>query len=390
VDITYQKFIEDPASLTHQGALRLGVDPQTFANWRWQMRHQCQSLDDLATYLSLSPSEQEGLKESQTLFRTGVSPYYASLIATTEPGLQDALRLQVIPRSAEMQDPLGMTDPLGEVDHSPVREVVHVYPDRVAFCVAMLCPVYCRYCYRKRRDEETGLHFNRQIIDRGIAYIASQPAIRDVLITGGDPLIAADSAVVDLLQRLRAIPHVEIIRIHTRTPVALPYRITETLAKKIRPYHPVWMNTHFNSHLELTPEARHALGILVDHGIPVGNQSVLLRGVNDSSEKMLALCRGLIRSRVRPYYVFHPHLIAGTAHLRPSVEQGLATMKGLRGKLSGMGIPTYVMDTPSGKVPLHHPHMIGRQGDDLLLEDLHGEIWREKGAYSLPTSPDGG
>jgi lysine 2,3-aminomutase len=378
---TSPSYLEDPTSLTFRGAAKLGVPVEKFVNWRWQMRHQCQTLEDLQAYLALSPSEQEGLTESQALFRTGVTPYYAALIAQTDPALQEALRLQVIPRKEEMSDAIGVYDPLSEVDHSPVREVVHVYPDRVAFCVAMLCPVYCRYCYRKRRDEETGLHFNRQIIERGLAYIASQPSIRDVLITGGDPLIASDGAIEELLQGLRAIPHVEIIRIHSRTPVALPYRITKDLVEMIQRYHPVWVNTHFNSALELTPEAEYALQLLVNHGIPVGNQSVFLRGVNDTVEKMHDLCRTLVRFRVRPYYLFHPHLVAGTAHLRPSVEKGLAIMKGLRGKISGLAIPTYVLDTPSGKVPLTHNHVLGREGKDLILEDLHGEIWREKGAW---------
>ena len=193
---------------------------------------------------------------------------------------------------------------------------MHLYPDRVAFCVAMLCPVYCRYCYRKRRDKEQGLHYNRSIIERGLKYIRSNTAIRDVLITGGDPWIASDSSIEGLLQELRSISHVGIIRFGTRTPVALPYRVTESFAKMLSKYHPIWVNTHFNAAEELTPEAKLAVKQLVDNGIPVGNQSVLLKGVNDTEETMGELLWQLVLSRIRPYYVFHPHLVEGTAHLR--------------------------------------------------------------------------
>jgi len=278
---------------------------------------------------------------------------------------------------AELDNRQGLKDPLGEVPHSPVREVVQVYPDRVAFCVAQLCPVYCRYCFRKRRDEEEGLHFNRKIVDRGIEYIAANPAIRDVLITGGDPFIASDQAIISLTERIRAIPHVDIIRFGTRTPVTLPYRVTKKLAQALAKFHPIWLNTHFNCVEEITPEAARAVAHLVDAGIPVGNQSVLLKGVNDSVEKLLALSRALLKIRVRPYYLFHPHLVEGTEHLRISVDQGVALIKGMRGNITGFGIPTFIVDTPSGKVPVMPQHVLGRDGNDLILEDVRGQIWRE-------------
>ena len=203
-----------------------------------------------------------------------------------------------------------------------------------------------------------------------------------MLITGGDPFIASDSAIENLLARIREIPHVEIIRFGTRTPVTLPYRVTRSLAAMIAKYHPVYVNTHFNCAEELTPEAQMAIQNLVDHGIPVGNQSVLLKNVNDSYERMHELLRGLLKIRVRPYYLFHPHNVEGTEHLRPSVDVGMAIMRQLRGNITGFGIPSYIIDTPSGKVPVSHNHVLGRDGEDLILEDVRGEIWRERGVLS--------
>lgn len=342
-------------------AERFGVTPATFANWRWQMRHQITSLEEARPYLRLAKEEEEGFQSLKDIFHAGVTPYYLALMA---PALERGdercpIRLQALPRQEELKDSLGRLDPLEEVSHSPVKEVVHVYPDRVAFCVAQLCPVYCRYCYRKRRDGEVGLHFNRKIIDRGIDYIAATPSIRDVLITGGDPFITLDESLEHLLTRLRAIPHVEIIRFGTRTPVTLPYRITEELVAMLKRFHPIWLNTHFNCPEELTEEAKIAVTRLVDAGIPVGNQAVLLKDVNDSPERMMDLCKGLLKLRARPYYVFHPHAVEGTEHLRVSVRRGMAIMKSLRGNLTGFGIPTYALDTPSGKIPLQHPYVLG-------------------------------
>ncbi len=374
----FSQFCQDKESLSSRAAAYFKVAPEQFVNWRWQMKHQLQAPEHFPPELQLSEGERSSFAELDHLFRAGVTPYYASLMKN-DPSCP--IRLQAVPRLEELTDPLGQKDPLAEGLHSPVKEVVHLYPDRVAFCVAMLCPVYCRYCYRKRRDDETGLHFNRSIIARGVEYIASNPAIRDVLVTGGDPFISSDESIEHLVQSLRAIPHVEIIRFGTRTPVTLPYRVTKKLCDILAKYHPIWVNTHFNCVEEITPEASQALRNLVDAGIPVGNQSVLLKGVNDSVETMTALCRTLVRNRVRPYYVFHPHLIQGTAHLRPTVKKGLEIMKALRGNISGYAIPTYIVDTPEGKVPVAHNYVLANDGPDLILETPRGEIWREKGAW---------
>jgi len=358
-----------------------GITPEQAVSWRWHMKHQInQAADCPPALLGFSSTEERAFQELAPIFNSGVTPYYAALM-DPNPNILCPVRLQAVPSLKELIDPTGKKDPLDEVPHSPVKEVVQVYPDRVAFCVAQLCPVYCRYCFRKRRDEEDGLHYNRRIVDNGINYIASNPAIRDVLITGGDPFIASDSTIENLLARLKDIPHVEFIRFGTRTPVTLPYRCTEKLGKILAKYHPVWLNTHFNCVEEITPEAERAVANLVNQGIPVGNQSVLLRGVNDSVEKMMALSRKLLQIRVRPYYLFYPHMVAGTEHLRVPVDTGLKIIKGMRGNITGMGIPSYIVDTPAGKVPLLPDQVLGRDGDDLLLEDPRGQIWREKHAF---------
>jgi lysine 2,3-aminomutase len=375
----FLRFADTEDTITAKGARLFKTDAKSFINWRWQMAHQIRTVEQAAKTVDLDVAEAQGFDALDQVFNAGVTPYYLSLAGPHTDTNPCPIRLQSLPRLEELNDRLGIADPLLEKEHSPVREVVHLYPDRVAFCVAMLCPVYCRYCYRKRRDEESGLHFNRGIIDRGIEYIDSNPAIRDVLITGGDPFIASDAAIENLLARLRKIPHVEIIRFGTRTPVTLPYRVTKRLTAMIAKYHPVFVNTHFNCPEELTSESKQAVANLVDAGIPVGNQSVLLKGINDDYQRMFELLRGLLRFRVRPYYLFHPHNVEGTEHLRPSIDVGLSIMKKLRGNITGLAIPSYIVDTPSGKVPVAHNYVLGRDGEDLILEDTRGEIWRERG-----------
>ncbi len=373
-------FVAKGDSQTVLGAASAGVSPERFINWRWQMGNLIRSASAAARYIELTRQEENGFREKQDLFNVGISPYYMSLMEKKAALAHCPIRLQALPLDAEFNDPVGLMDPLEEKNHSPVKEIVHLYPDRVAFCVAQLCPVYCRYCYRKRRDSEDGLHFNRSIIKRGLEYISATPSIRDVLITGGDPFLASDEALTDLVAKIRAIPHVEIIRFGTRTPVTLPYRVTERLAQQLKKYHPIYVNTHFNSALEITPEAKCAVANLVDNGFPVGNQTVMLKGVNDTPEAMLALCRGLNQIRVRPYYVFHPHLVAGTQHLRVSLDHALSVMASLRGKITGLAIPLFIVDTPSGKIPVQKNHFIKIEGTDALFENIHGEIWREKSA----------
>ena len=374
------------AAVTEAGAAAFGVTEAQFTDWRWQMRHQIMDAADSCGPISLSPHERQAFDQLRPVFHAGVTPYYASLIDPNNP--ECPIRRQALPRLAETDDPMGLDDPLTEANNSPVPEVVHVYPDRVAFCVAQLCPVYCRYCFRKRRDAQKGLHFNPRIVDAGVDYIARHPSIRDVLLTGGDPLVAHDGQILGLVARLRALPNVEIIRIGTRVPVTLPYRITPDLAEGLAAHHPVWINTHFNCAEEVTPEAAAAADTLLSHGIPVGNQTVLLAGINDSSAAMKALCEALIRIRVRPYYLYHPQLLSGTAHLRVPIEKGLDIMRSLRGTTTGFAIPTYVLDTPHGKQPLTPQHIVGRDGNDILVATRKGGIWREPsplGSYTPET-----
>ena len=373
-------LLDEPTSVLHQAKHKIKLDPELFQSWIWQMNHQIRSAADATTYLNLEKSQLQGFAANQDLFETGITPYYA-VLAQMNGGCK-AIELQALPSSQELNDPFGVPDPLKEHDQSPVKEVVHIYPDRVAFCVAQLCPVYCRYCFRKRRDKEIGLHFHPQIIEQGLQYIATQPSITDVLITGGDPFLATNQALESLLIRLRQISHVKIIRFGTRTPVTLPYRITPELADMLARYHPIWINTHFNCVEELTPDATLALKYLADAGIPLGNQSVLLKGVNDNQAAMKHLCIKLTHHRVRPYYLFHANLVEGTHHLRVPISTGLKLMDSLRGTISGFAIPAYILDTPSGKIPLSQRSILAVDHNDILITDNHNQIWREPNCWS--------
>ena len=377
----HYKTATNKKNITAYGAQLFAVSEEKFTSWHWQMKHQVFSPDQLFGLVKLTDNEKEAFIKLKHKFQAGISPYSIALINFEDE--LDPVRLQLLPRLEELHDKDGVADPLQEVNNSPVKEMVHVYKDKVAWCVAQLCPVYCRYCFRKRRDEEEGLHYNPKIIESGLEYLASNKNIRDVLITGGDPFIANDATIENLLKRLREIDHIEIIRFGTRTPVALPYRITEELADILEKYHPIWINTHFNCTQELTPEAASAIDVLTKRGIPVGNQSVFLRQVNDSFESMRSLLNGLIRLRVRPYYIYHPQIVDGTEHLRIPIEKGLDIMKALRGNTSGFAIPQYVLDTPSGKIPLSPNHVIGRKDNHFIVEQLNGKPWAE------PNSLDG-
>ena len=345
-------------------------------SWRWQMRHRLRTAEDLERFVHPTGGEREAIRQTADVFRWTITPYYASLMHPTDPACP--VRRQVVPALDEMApDIVGVADPLDEVGHSPVKNLVHNYPDKVAFCVTSECAVYCRYCLRKRMVGDAEFMMRKDDLRAGIAYIARTPAIRDVLLTGGDPLVFSDDNLDWLLGALRAIPHVEIIRIGSRLPVVLPQRITPELCAVLKKHHPVWLNTHFNHPQELTPEAARAAAMLADAGVPVGNQTVLLAGVNDDLQTMKALVEGLVRLRIRPYYVYHAQLIGGTAHLRTSVERGMALMKGLRGHTSGFAVPAYVLDTPDGKVPLTRDYVLGRAGRHVVMETTRGTLWAE-------------
>lgn len=352
-----------------------GVVASDWRDWTWQMRRRIRSGIELRDFLEPTADEAAAIEALARRFRFVITPYYASLMDPEDPDCP--IRRQVVPRMAELDDPAGLADPLSEVAHSPVKNVIRVYPDRIAFCVNNECALYCRYCLRKRMVGDEDWTMQKRELEAGLAWIERTPAIRDVLLTGGDPLVFSDAKLEWLLGRLRAIPHVELIRLGTRLPVTLPFRVTDALCRMLERFHPLWVNTHFNHPRELTAEAAEACDRLLRAGIPVGNQSVLLRGINDSLEVMQSLCESLVRMRVRPYYVYQAQLLEGTAHFRVPIETGQAIFRAMRGRTSGFAIPQYVLDTPHGKVPLELPFVKGRDGDDYVMEAWDGAIWRE-------------
>jgi lysine 2,3-aminomutase len=329
--------------------------------------------DELARIVELSAEERAGLAASARLFRVGITPYYASLMDPVRDTCP--IRLQAIPRPAEgdIRDE-ELRDPLGEDHHRPVPTVVHKYPDRVLLLVVDRCGIYCRHCNRRRLvggDEPP----TTAELEAGLDYIARTPRIRDVLLSGGDPLLLSTRRLAYLLGRLRAIRHVETLRIGTRLPVVCPMRIDDELVAALRRHHPLFINTHFNHDKELTPEARAACERLVDAGIPVGNQTVLLRGVNSSVRSLRALMRGLVRSRVRPYYLFQGDTVIGTDHLRTPVETAMELYRGLRGWMSGMCVPHLVLDAPGGggKVPIAPSYVEHLDPERVIVTTYRGE-----------------
>jgi lysine 2,3-aminomutase len=331
---------------------RADVPDAQWNDWRWQLGHMLTTADDLARAVELSAAERAGLAASSTLFRIGITPYYASLMDPVHASCP--IRLQAIPHPAEADiREEELRDPLGEDTHNPAPSVIHKYPDRVLFLVVDRCGIYCRHCNRRRLvggDEPP----TTAELEAGLEYIAKTTRIRDVLLSGGDPLLLSTRRLDYLLGRLRAIPHVETIRIGTRLPVVCPMRIDAELTAALRKHHPLFINTHFNHIKELTPEARAGCERLVDAGIPVGNQTVLLRGINSSVPSLRALMRGLLRSRVRPYYLFQGDTVIGTDHLRTPVETAMELYQGLRGWMNSMAVPMLVLDAPGGggKVPI--------------------------------------
>lgn len=352
---------------------RADVGDARWHDWRWQLAHMLTTADELAATVELSPEERAGLAASAQLFRVGITPYYASLMDREHASCP--IRLQAIPRAEEGQIRAEeLRDPLGEDSHNPAPSVVHKYPDRVLFLVVDRCGIYCRHCNRRRLvggDEPP----TTDELEQGLAYIAKTQRIRDVLLSGGDPLLLSTRRLGYLLGRLRQIRHVETIRIGTRLPVVCPMRIDDELCAELRRHHPLFVNTHFNHVKELTPEARAACERLVDAGIPVGNQTVLLRGVNSSVRSLRALMRGLLRARVRPYYLFQGDTVIGTDHLRTPVEAAQDLWRGLRGFMNGMAVPQLVLDAPGGggKVPIFPNYIEHIDDERVVVQTYRGE-----------------
>ena len=353
----------------------VGVSAAQWTDWTWQMQHRIRSAEELSHWVRPLEDEVRAIALLSDRFHFVITPYYASLMDPDDP--ECPIRRQVVPRTLELDDPAGLVDPLREVDHSPVKNVIRAYPDRIAFCVNNECALYCRFCLRKRMVGDEEWVMKKRELEEGLAWIRRTPEIRDVLLTGGDPLVFSDDRLEWLIGALREIPHVEIVRLGTRLPVTLPFRVTPALCRMLSRYHPIWVNTHFNHPKELTAEAAKACDRLLRAGVPVGNQSVLLRGINDDVDTMKQLCEGLIRMRVRPYYAYQAQLLEGTAHFRVPIERGVQIFRALRGRTSGFAIPLYVLDTPHGKVPLVHPYLRGREGEDVVVETYEGRLWRE-------------
>ncbi len=353
------------------------VDPRSprDPDWRWQLRARLSTREEIERQLTLTADERAGLAAAPDQFRVGVTPYYFSLIDRDHPSCP--VRMQVIPRTGELvTEPGELLDPLGEDAHRPVNAIFHRYPDRCLLLALDRCAIYCRHCNRRRLVGQNESSISRQDLADAVDYIQRTPAIRDVLISGGDPLTLSTDRLEEIVAAVRAISHVEIIRIGTRVPVVLPMRVDDELCAMLRRYHPLFINTHFNHPVELTPEARAACGKLADAGIPLGNQTVLLRGVNSSARVLRKLFTELLRCRVRPYYLFQGDVAQGTGHLRTAVETGIELMEQLRGHISGLAVPHLVIDTPGGmgKVSIGPDYVVDRGPERWTLRNYEGRI----------------
>lgn len=352
------------------------VPVHQWKDWNWQMRHRITNLKELEGRIQLTREEHAGVLLSNTKLAMGITPYFFNLIDGQD--VKCPIRAQVIPRIDEMHYVSGdMTDPCGEDKDMPVPGLVHRYPDRVLFLVTDRCASYCRYCTRSRVVSGVGEQELELDFDRAIDYLKQHTEVRDVLLSGGDPLMLSDKRLGDLLRRLRAIPHIEFLRIGSRIPIFMPQRITPELCAALKEFHPLFMSVHVNHPKELTLEVREALGRLADAGIPLGNQSVLLKGVNDDPELYKILVQKLLRCRVRPYYLYQCDLIQGTSHFRVPISKGLEIIEGLRGHTTGYAVPQYVIDGPGGggKIPINPDYVLAQTGDRIVLRNYKGEIF---------------
>jgi lysine 2,3-aminomutase len=350
-------------------------DPASWGDWRWQMRHRLTRLDQFERLLRLTEAERRGLTLASEKFSVAVTPYFATLIDPEDPACP--IRKQVVPVEGELVVSQGdMTDPLDEDGASVVEGLVHRYPDRVLFLALDTCAAYCRYCTRSRLVSQGELEPLGRRVEAVLAYLSAHREVRDVLISGGDPLLMSDASLDKLLGRLRDIPHIEFLRIGTRIPGFLPQRITPELVAVLRK-HRVWLSVHFCHARELTPEVAGAADLLADGGIPLGCQTVLLKGVNDSVTALRDLFHGLLKLRIRPYYLYQCDPVLGTGHLRTSVAKGLELMDQLRGHTTGYAVPTYVVDAPGGggKIPVQAEAIVGHDDGVWRLRNWAGEVY---------------
>jgi lysine 2,3-aminomutase len=353
-----------------------GVSEEEWNDWHWQVRNRVTKLDELKRVLQLTPEEEEGVMGASRAFRMAITPYFASLMDPQDPHCP--IRRQVVPTAQESQaSPVDLEDPLSEDADSPVPGLVHRYPDRVLMVVTDQCPAYCRFCTRRRlvsRGRET---LSRARIDQMIEYVRHHQEVRDALISGGDGLFISETVLEQLLRGLREIPHLEVIRIGTRLPVYLPQRITPRLVEMLRRYHPLWINIHVNHPRAITPEMSRACAMLADAGIPLGSQTVLLAGINDCPNVIKRLVQGLVRIRVRPYYMYQCDLSEGIGHFRTPVAKGIEIIEHLRGHTSGFAIPHFVIDAPGGggKVPVMPQYLISQSDSRVVVRNYEGQIF---------------
>ncbi len=381
--------VEEPPSICTSPSTRRffsQVPQELWQDWKWQFRNRITTVEELTKHLKLSLKQQAQLKLVTEKYPVSITPHYLSLINPDDPN--DPIRKQAIPSFQELAlGCMGFEDPLEEKRHSVVPGLVHRYPDRALMVLTNLCPMLCRHCTRKR-EWQSGVWVRTQPeIDAMLDYIRSHKEVRDIIISGGDVLTLSTERLESVLASLRLIKHVEIIRIGSRYPVVLPQRIDEELCNMLSKYGPIWLNTHFNHYREITPESAAACDRLVRAGVPVNNQSVLLKGVNDTVEAQLKLCQGLLRIKVRPYYLFQCDEVQGTEHLRTPVQTGIEIIRGMRGFTSGLAVPAYVIDLPGGggKVPIQPNYVVSQNDDEIILMNYEGKFfnYRNPGAERL-------
>jgi lysine 2,3-aminomutase len=350
------------------------VPDEQWNNWRWQLSNRINTPEEFEKVIPLTESERKALS-SKDLFRVDITPYFISLIDPDDPN--DPVRKQVVPTAGEMVPFTAMMeDSLSEDRHSPVPGLVHRYPDRVLMLVTTQCASYCRYCTRSRIVGDPSATFSRAEFEMQIEYLKRTPQVRDVLLSGGDPLVLAPKILEEILRRLREIPHIEIVRIGSRVPVFMPMRVTEELTDMLQKYHPLWLNIHVNHPNEITAELAEACDRLTRAGIPLGNQSVLLAGVNDNVHIQRRLVQDLVRIRVRPYYLYQCDLVEGAGHFRTPVGKGIEIMEGLRGHTSGYAVPIYIIDAPGGggKIPVAPNYLLSMSDHKVILRNFEGYI----------------
>jgi lysine 2,3-aminomutase len=355
------------------------ADDHSWNDWRWQLRHSLRGLEAIARVLQLSDDERAALQRNRNSLPNAITPYYASLLDRSDAS--HPLRRTMVMATQEFERaPEESIDPLSEDADSPVPGLVHRYPDRVLFLTTGTCPVYCRYCTRARMvgSQDGTYEFSTGQWERAIDYIARTPAIRDVLLSGGDPLVLSDDRLEWLLSRLRKIPHVEFLRIGSKVPVVLPQRVTPALTKMLKKYHPLWMSLHFIHPAELTKEVEQSCARLADAGIPLGSQTPLLAGVNDDVDVCRQLFHGLLRFRVKPYYLYQADLVVGTSHFRTAVSKGFEIIGALRGHTTGYAVPTFAVDVPGGggKIALLPDSQLPREDEHVLLRNYEGRVFR--------------